>query len=96
VLHKTPVEDGPVLSLAHFQGMLLVGIGKTLRLYDMGKRQLLRKCELRGLPTFVKTIQTVGDRAFVGDMMQSIQIVRYDASLNRLAVIARNASDKHD
>ena len=62
LLHRTTVDDGPVLALAHFQGRLLVGIGKTLRLYEMGKRQLLRKCELKGLPTFVKTLQTAGDR----------------------------------
>ena len=62
LLHRTTVDGGPVLALAHFQGRLLVGIGKTLRLYEMGKRQLLRKCELRGLPTFVKTLQTAGDR----------------------------------
>ena len=94
LLHRTQVEDGPVLALAHFQGRLLVGVGKSLRLYEMGKRQLLRKCELRGLPTFVKTIQTVGDRAFVGDMMQSVQIVRYDASYNRLVLIANDASPR--
>jgi len=94
LLHRTTVEDGPVLALAHFQGRLLVGIGKSLRLYEMGKRQLLRKCELRGLPTYVKTIQTVSDRAFIGDMMQSIQIIRYDASTNRLALIGRDASPR--
>jgi splicing factor 3B subunit 3 len=94
LLHRTSVEDGPVLALSHFHGRLLVGIGKSLRLYEMGKRQLLRKCELRGLPTFVKTIQTVGDRAFIGDMMQSIQIVRYDVSANRLFLIARDASPR--
>ena len=66
LLHRTTVDDGPVLALAHFQGRLLVGIGKTLRLYEMGKRQLLRKCELRGLPTFVKTLQTAGDRYVLG------------------------------
>jgi hypothetical protein len=60
LMHRTTIDDGPVLALAHFQGRLLVGIGKTLRLYEMGKRQLLRKCELRGLPTFVKTLQTAG------------------------------------
>jgi splicing factor 3B subunit 3 len=94
LLHRTVVEDGPVLSLAHFQGRLLVGVGSSLRLYEMGKRQLLRKCELRGLPTYVKSIQTVGDRAFVGDMMQSMLIVRYDSGLNRLALIARDASPR--
>ena len=94
LLHRTAVEDGPVLALAHFQGRLVVGIGKCLRLYEMGKRQLLRKCELRGLPSYVKTIQTVGDRAFVGDMMQSIQVVRYDAASNRLVLIANDGAPR--
>jgi splicing factor 3B subunit 3 len=94
LLHRTTVDDGPVLALAHFQGRLLVGIGKTLRLYEMGKRQLLRKCELRGLPTYVKALQTVGDRAFVGDMMQSISIVKYDAASNILGLIASDPSPR--
>ena len=91
LLHRTKVDDGPVLALAHFQGKLLAGIGQTLRLYEMGKRQLLKKCELRGLPTMVKTIKGAGDRAYVGDMMQSMQFVRYDSSANRLILVA---SDK--
>ena len=28
-----------------FQGRLLVGVGRFLRVYDMGKKKLLRKCE---------------------------------------------------
>mmetsp|Transcript_22189 Transcript_22189/g.33209 ORF Transcript_22189/g.33209 Transcript_22189/m.33209 type:complete len:1312 (+) Transcript_22189:182-4117(+) len=91
LLHRTKVDDGPVLALVHFQGKLLAGIGKTLRLYEMGKRQLLRKCEMRGLPTMVKTLQGAGDRAYVGDMMQSMQFVRYDQTSNRLILVA---SDK--
>mmetsp|Transcript_23184 Transcript_23184/g.49148 ORF Transcript_23184/g.49148 Transcript_23184/m.49148 type:complete len:1382 (+) Transcript_23184:152-4297(+) len=94
LLHRTQVDDGPVLSLVHFQGRLLVGIGKTVRLYEMGKRQLLKKCELRGLPTMVKTLQAAGDRAFIGDMMQSIQYVRYDATANRLVLVAKDRSPR--
>jgi len=94
LLHKTKVDDGPVLALAQFQGRLLVGTGKTLRLYEMGKRQLLRKCELRGLPTMVKLLQTAGDRAFVGDMMQSVQVVKYDSSSNRLVLVASDPSPR--
>jgi splicing factor 3B subunit 3 len=60
----------------------------------MGKRQLLRKCELRGLPSYVKTIQTVGDRAFVGDMIQSVQVIRYDAVSNRLVLIANDGAPR--
>lgn len=94
LLHRTKVDDGPVLAMAHFQGRLLVGIGNTLRLYEMGKRQLLRKCEIRGLPTMVKALQTAGDRAFVGDMLQSVQIVRYDSATNRLVLIANDPSPR--
>jgi len=94
LLHRTTIDDGPVLSLAHFQGRLVVGIGKTLRLYEMGKRQLLRKCELRGLPTYVKTIQTAGDRAYVGDMMRSLHLVRYEPNSNRLVLIASDPSPR--
>mmetsp|Transcript_7257 Transcript_7257/g.14254 ORF Transcript_7257/g.14254 Transcript_7257/m.14254 type:complete len:854 (-) Transcript_7257:195-2756(-) len=94
LLHKTTMNsaegDGPVLAMAHFQGRLLVGIGKTLRLYEMGKRQLLRKCELKGLPTFVKTLQTAGDRVYFGDMMRSLHIVRYEAAANRLVLVAND------
>ena len=94
LLHRTTVDDGPVLALAHFQGRLLVGIGKILRLYEMGKRQLLRKCELRGLPTYAKTLQTAGDRAYLGDMMQSLHIVRYEPTSNRLILVAHDPSPR--
>jgi splicing factor 3B subunit 3 len=94
LLHRTKIDEGPVLAMSHFQGRLLVGIGSTLRLYEMGKRQLLRKCELRGLPSKVKTLQTAGDRAFVGDMMQSMQIVRYDSVANRLVLVANDRNPR--
>jgi splicing factor 3B subunit 3 len=75
LLHRTTVDDGPVLALAHFQGRLLVGIGKSLKLYEMGKRQLLRKSELRGLPTYVKTLQTAGDRYVNNGSIHSFSIL---------------------
>ena len=94
LLHRTKVDDGPVLSLVHFQGRLLVGVGQIVRLYEMGKRQLLKKCELRGFPTMVKTLQAAGDRAFVGDMMQSVQFIRYDSTQNKLVLVAKDRSPR--
>jgi splicing factor 3B subunit 3 len=41
---QTKTDDVP-LCLAGFQGYMLAGIGKSLRLYEMGKKALLRKCE---------------------------------------------------
>ena len=45
-------------------------------LYEMGKGQLLKNCELRGLPTVVKTLQAMGNRVYVGDMMCRVQFFR--------------------
>ena len=41
---QTKTDDIPIC-LAGFQSFLLAGVGKALRLYEMGKRALLRKCE---------------------------------------------------
>ena len=44
LMHKTPVDDVPG-AIASFQGRVLIGVGKNLRVYDLGKKKLLRKCE---------------------------------------------------
>lgn len=41
---QTETNDVPLAILA-FQGRLAAGIGKSLRIYDMGKKKLLRKVE---------------------------------------------------
>lgn len=41
---QTETSDVP-LALLGFQGRLAAGVGKSLRLYDMGKKKLLRKVE---------------------------------------------------
>ncbi len=43
-LHKTPTDDIP-MAMKAFQSRLLVGIGNKLRIYELGKKKLLRKCE---------------------------------------------------
>ena len=40
----------------------------------------------------VKTLHAAGDRVFVGDMMQSVQFVRYNATSNRLFLMAKDRS----
>ena len=44
LVHKTPVDEIP-LAMCAFQGKILIGVGKLLRLYDLGKKKLLRKSE---------------------------------------------------
>uniref|UniRef100_A0A7S2F9J7 DNA damage-binding protein 1 n=1 Tax=Octactis speculum TaxID=3111310 RepID=A0A7S2F9J7_9STRA len=85
--HKTEVEDVP-LALAEFQGRLLVGLGKTLRIYDLGKRKLLRKAENRTFPTMITGIRSMGDRIYVSDLMESVTFVKYRRHDNSLVVFA--------
>lgn len=44
LLHRTEVEEVPG-ALCPFNGKLAAGIGHILRIYDLGKKKLLRKCE---------------------------------------------------
>ena len=87
LLHKTDLEDVPQ-AVCEYQGRLLVGLGKTLRIYDLGKRKLLRKAENKGFPTAITSIKTNGDRIFVGDLMESIFFVKYRRAENALVIFA--------
>eukprot|EP00960_Hanusia_phi_P037491 752990-Hanusia_phi.AAC.6 len=86
-VHKTPI-DGVPRALCSFQGRLLVGVGSALRLYEMGKRKLLRKCENRNIPNLVVTISTMGDRIYVGDVAESVSFLKYNRILNELVIFA--------
>lgn len=94
LLHKTKTE-APVTALASFQGRLLAAVGRTLRLYEMGKRQLLRKCELRSVfPTMIKTLNCVSERAFVGDLMQGMYVLKYHTASNKFVVLAKDLTPR--
>lgn len=67
LLHKTQLEGIPG-ALAAFKGRLLAGVGPVLRLYELGKKKLLRKCEYKQLPQHVAQLHTLGSRIFVGDV----------------------------
>jgi splicing factor 3B subunit 3 len=47
LLHRTPVEDVPY-SFYPFKGKLMAGVGNSLKLYELGKKKLLLKSEMRG------------------------------------------------
>ncbi|CAJ2631057.1 unnamed protein product [Trifolium pratense] len=87
LLHKTQVEGVP-LALCQFQGRLLAGIGPVLRLYDLGKRRLLRKCENKQFPKTIVSIQTYRDRIYVGDIQESFHYCKYRRDENQLYIFA--------
>jgi len=87
LVHKTPVDDIPY-ALCPFQGRLLVGSGKNLRIYDLGKKKLLRKCENKSFPNFITTLDAIGDRVIVGDIQESFFLCKYHRAENKLTVFA--------
>ncbi|KAG5239786.1 splicing factor [Salix suchowensis] len=87
LLHKTQVEGVP-LALCQFQGRLLAGIGSVLRLYDLGKKRLLRKCENKLFPNSIISIHTYRDRIYVGDIQESFHFCKYRRDENQLYIFA--------
>lgn len=82
-IHKTVIEEPP-MALIPFQGRLLAGIGKTLRIYDLGLKQLLRKSQSEVAPQLIISLQSQGNRIIVGDVQQGITYVVYKAESNKM------------
>lgn len=81
------MEDVPT-ALTAFQGRLLAGVGKVLRVYELGRRKLLRKVENKTFQNAIVTLTTMGTRIIVGDQQDSCQFAVYKAQDNRLIVFA--------
>ncbi|UXI19321.1 DNA polymerase beta-like [Sarcoptes scabiei] len=87
LVHKTPVEDVP-RAMASFQGKVIIAVGKLLRIYDLGKKKLLKKCENKSIQNFIVTINCKGNRIIAGDVQESYYFIRYKRSENQLIVFA--------
>jgi splicing factor 3B subunit 3 len=86
-VHSTPVEDIP-RAMHAFQGRVLAGIGNTLRIYDFGKKKLLRKSENRQIPKGILSIESQGNRLYVTDIQESVHYAMYRYQDNRIVVFA--------
>uniref|UniRef100_A0A1I8G4E5 Splicing factor 3B subunit 3 n=1 Tax=Macrostomum lignano TaxID=282301 RepID=A0A1I8G4E5_9PLAT len=86
-LHETAVEDAPQ-AMCPFQGRVLVSVGRVLRIYDLGKQKMLRKCETKALPNYIVSVAAFGDRVVAADVQESVFWMRYRASDNQLLVFA--------
>ena len=65
-----------------------MGVGRLLRIYDIGKRKMLRKCENKHVPNLIVDIQTMGGRVYVADVQEAMHFVRYKAEENQLVIFA--------
>ncbi|KAI7907481.1 CPSF A subunit region-domain-containing protein [Cokeromyces recurvatus] len=86
-IHRTPLDEVPYALLA-FQGRLLVGAGKALRIYDIGKKKMLRKCETKTLPNCIVSLHTQGHRILATDVQESVHYIIYKHADNRLVIFA--------
>ena len=86
-VHVTAIEDVPH-AICPFQGRVVIGVGRLLRIYDLGKKKMLRKCENKNINNMIVTINAMGSRIYVGDVQESIYFVRYKRSDNQLIVFA--------
>ncbi|KAF0975772.1 hypothetical protein FDP41_005099 [Naegleria fowleri] len=93
LIHKTEVEDVPY-GLHTFRGRLLVGVKNMLRIYDLGKKKLLRKCENKLFPNFITSIAVDGNRIYVGDISESFHFVKYNVQENTLTIFADNTTPR--
>ncbi|KAG6897777.1 pre-mRNA-splicing factor rse1 [Termitomyces sp. T32_za158] len=93
LLHKTETDDVP-LALLGFQGRLAAGVGKALRIYDIGKKKLLRKVENKAFSSTIISLATQGSRIIVGDMQDSIYYTVYKPPENRLLIFADDSQPR--
>jgi splicing factor 3B subunit 3 len=93
-LHKTEVEDVP-LAVKSFYGRVIVGMGTHLRLYELGKKKLLRKCEFNQLPNCIVDLQIQGHRVLVSDIQESVHYVAYRPSDNRFIIFADDSTPRY-
>ena len=82
-IHKTKIEEPP-LALIGFQGRLVAGVGPHLRIYDLGMKQLLRKCQATVTPNTIVDLQTQGSRIVVSDVREGVTYVVYKFQENVL------------
>jgi len=99
LVHKTPVEQPPG-ALLGFQGKLLAGVGRSLRIYEIGLQRLLRKHDSDVRSPFFKDddtnrqcahkkivdLHTQGSRVVISDVQESVSLATYKHVDNKFLV----------
>ncbi len=91
--HVTAMKEIPT-ALCGFKEHLIVGMAGAVRVYDWGRKQLLRKCESRDLPSTVLRIVARGSRLFAADQSESVFLLRFDAAANVISAFADDTTPR--
>ena len=86
-IHKTNLKE-LATSFFPYKNKLLIAVGGFLRLYQMGKKQLLKKCEFKKKFRIITNIKVVNDRIFITDASDSVHMVIYNEKENQFYEIA--------
>ena len=73
----------------------MVGAGQALRIFDIGKKKLLRKSENKSFPSKICSLNCKGDRIIVGDLTSSLFIVKYRKAEKQLDIVADNVLPRY-
>ncbi|XP_042209519.1 LOW QUALITY PROTEIN: splicing factor 3B subunit 3-like [Homarus americanus] len=93
LVHRTEVEDIPT-AICSYNGRVLIGVGRLLRIYDLGKKKLLRKCENKHIPNLIVDIKARGQRVFVSDVQESLFVLRYKRQENQLIIFVDDTNQR--
>ncbi|KAK7070838.1 Splicing factor 3B subunit 3 [Halocaridina rubra] len=93
LVHRTEVEDIPT-AICPYNGRVLIGVGRLLRIYDFGKKKLLRKCENKHVPNLIVDIKARGQRVFVSDVQESMFVLRYKRHENQLIIFTDDTNQR--
>lgn len=102
LVHVTPVETPFVpLAMCAFEGRLLVSLtsptgGCFLRLYELGKKRLLKKTQYRNNTCGgFHSIQVVKDRIFAADVFNSILVLKLNKVDGQLFVVCDDIGPRY-
>eukprot|EP00388_Colpodella_angusta_P000978 GDKJ01003288.1.p1 GENE.GDKJ01003288.1~~GDKJ01003288.1.p1 ORF type:complete len:1384 (+),score=369.78 GDKJ01003288.1:37-4188(+) len=99
LLHSTPIESPPTC-MTSFHGRLVVGLGsgRCIRMYSLGQKKLLRKCDFRQIPegpAWLAASPGSDPRLFVGDIRESILVLKYLPESNQFMTIAEDCMTRY-
>jgi hypothetical protein len=92
--HVTELSEAPS-ALAGYQGLLLCALGRTVRLYDAGKKHFLKKCENKDFPRQVVSFSVLGTRFLAADSEQSVLWCFFEAAHNAIRVFADETAPRY-
>lgn len=87
LVHETPVELS-VRALFEFNGQIFAAIGNTVRLYEIGKKQLLKKYSMSIRNQIVKAVHSGDNRIVIGDIRNSTIFCKFED--NRFQIVAED------